>query len=60
MVLPRAIMSTKRALVMSFVEGDNLCKMAEFRHKGRAGALPKWLKKKFGTRLLTVLAKAWG
>jgi len=53
-------MSTKRALVMSFVEGDNLCKMAEFRHKGRAGALPKWLKKKFGTRLLTVLAKAWG
>jgi predicted unusual protein kinase regulating ubiquinone biosynthesis (AarF/ABC1/UbiB family) len=58
--IPRPIFTTKRALVMSFIEGDNVCKLAEFKNRDCPTMMPPWLQKKFGTKLLTTLAKAWG
>jgi aarF domain-containing kinase len=58
--IPRSIFSTRKVLVMTFVKGENICKLAEFRNKNSASAMPKWLQKQYGRSLLTVLAKAWG
>lgn len=57
-VIPQAVFSTKRVLVMTFIEGDNLCKLAEF--KDRNNTVPAFVKQKLGRGLLNVLAKAWG
>ena len=56
--IPKAIFWTKRALVMTFIEGQNLCKLAEF--KDREKSMPTFMKEKIGRNLLSVLAKAWG
>ena len=56
--IPRSIYSTKRALVMSFVEGINLCKLSEFKNSSKN--IPTLVKLKIGRNLLNVLAKAWG
>ena len=58
--IPRSIFSTRKALIMTFIEGDNICKLAEFKDKNGPSAMPKWLQKQYGKNLLTVLAKAWG
>ena len=58
--IPRPIVASRKALIMSFVEGDNLCKLAEFRDKTGSSTMPLWLQKKYGSKLLKVLAKAWG
>ena len=59
-VIPRPIVASRKALIMSFVEGENLCKLAEFRDKTGSSAMPLWLQKRYGSKLLKVLAKAWG
>jgi aarF domain-containing kinase len=59
-VIPKPIYSTRRLLVMSFVEGENLGRLAEFRDKPGFAVIPKWLKQQFGKRLLDVLSTAWG
>ena len=47
-------------LVMSFVEGKNLCRLAEFKEaKQSIGGLTSFAKKKLGKQMLDVLAKAW-
>jgi len=56
--IPKSIFSTKRALVMTFVEGINLCKLAEFKTKKRS--VSNFAKQKIGRHLLSVLAKAYG
>lgn len=56
--LPRSIFATKRALVMTFVEGDNLSKLAEY--KSSPSLISGILKRRMGKKLLDVLAKAWG
>jgi predicted unusual protein kinase regulating ubiquinone biosynthesis (AarF/ABC1/UbiB family) len=60
--LPRPIWATKKALVMTFVEGQNLCRLAEFRKQGNAkdNFITKKIKQKYGKKLLDILAKAWG
>lgn len=59
-IIPKSIFSTKKVLVMTYVDGENLCRLAEFNDKDSATAMPNWLKKKYGRNLLTILAKAWG
>ena len=58
--IPRSIFSTKRALIMTFIDGENICRLAEFKDKNGPSAMPGWLQKKFGQNLLKVLAKSWG
>jgi aarF domain-containing kinase len=58
--IPKSLYSTKRVLVMSFVEGNNLCKLAEFKDKNGMGSVPGFIKDRIGRNLLNVLAKAWG
>lgn len=48
--VPRSLFRSKRALVMSFVEGDNLGKLQEF--NASSSAMPSWLKKKAGLEIL--------
>lgn len=57
--IPQSIFSTKKALVMTFVDGVNLCKLAEFRGNSRI-PVPQMAKAKIGQNLLNILAKAWG
>eukprot|EP01041_Mallomonas_annulata_P006824 gene6824-13824_t len=57
-VLPRSVFASKRALVMTFLEGDNLCRLAEFRNNDKK--IPIWVRNRIGKNLLDVLAKAWG
>ena len=57
--LPRSIFATKTVLVMTFVEGDNLSKLAEYKSISSLGS-NNFTKKVIGKRLLDVLAKAWG
>jgi hypothetical protein len=45
---------------MSFVDGDNLCKLAEFKDKTSSSRMSPLLQKQFGKRLLTILSRAWG
>ena len=56
--LPRSIFASRRALVMTYLDGDNLCRLAEFKDKDRN--IPIWIKHRIGKGLLDVLAKAWG
>lgn len=56
--IPKSIFSTKRALVMTFVDGVNLCKLAEFKTKKRK--LSNFVEQKVGRKLLNILAKAYG
>ena len=58
--IPRSIFSTKRALIMTFIDGENICRLAEFKDKNSPTAMPGWLQKKFGLNLLGILAKSWG
>jgi len=59
--VPQPIIATKRLLVMTFVEGNNLSKLAEFKDKAFHGnKMPRWIKEKFANNLLRTLAKAWG
>lgn len=51
--VPRSLFRSKRALVMSFVEGDNLGKLQEF--NASSSAMPSWLKKKAGINLRYIL-----
>ena len=58
--VPRSIFSTKRLLVMTFLEGQNLGKMAEFKDKSFFGNnMPKIIKDRFAIRVLDILARAW-
>ena len=57
--LPRSIFATKTVLVMTFLEGDNLSKLAEYKSISTLGS-NNFTKKLIGKRLLDVLAKAWG
>ena len=60
-IVPRSIFKTKSLLVMTFVEGDNLTKLAEFKTKvGIPSMAANVLKKSVGLKLLNVLTKAWG
>lgn len=56
--VPKSIFSSKRALVMTFLEGSNLCRLAEFKDESKT--VPQWVKKLAGKKLLDVLASAWG
>jgi predicted unusual protein kinase regulating ubiquinone biosynthesis (AarF/ABC1/UbiB family) len=57
-VLPKPIWVSKRVLVMSFIEGPNLGKLAEFRDKAwNNNQMPRWLKQKFAMNLLNTLSK---
>jgi len=56
--IPRSVMSTQRLLVMTFVEGDNLCRLAEFKKESKA--MPLFVKQRVGRRILDKLAKVWG
>lgn len=58
--VPRSIYSTRKVLVMSFIDGDNLCKLSEFKDKNGASRMPPVIQKQFGKRLLTILSRAWG
>ena len=58
--IPRSIFSTRRALIMTFIDGENICRLAEFKDKNGPTAMPAFLQKKFGKNLLEILAKAWG
>lgn len=60
-IVPRSILSTKRLLVMTFIEGQNLGRIREFRDKSFYGNnMPKILKQRYAVKILDVLAKAWG
>lgn len=59
-IIPKPIYATRRLLVMSFIEGDNLGRLAEFRDKPGMVLVPKWVKQQFGKKLLDVLSTAWG
>jgi predicted unusual protein kinase regulating ubiquinone biosynthesis (AarF/ABC1/UbiB family) len=59
--IPRKIWSSKRALVMTFVEGENLSRLAEYKDNSWGfNMISKRYKQKVGRRLLDKLAKAWG
>jgi aarF domain-containing kinase len=57
-IVPRSIVATEKVLVMSYVEGDNLCRLAEFKDQGRN--VPTWVKERIGRQILDTLAKVWG
>ena len=58
--LPRALFASKGALVMTFMEGENLGKLAEFSNSRRNIFVPLFVKQKLGKKILDVMAKAWG
>ena len=58
--LPRSIFATRRALVMTYIDGDNLSKLAEYKQKEGSPPVPAFIKRRAGTKLMNVLAKAWG
>ena len=46
---------------MTFLEGQNLGRIKEFRDKAFEGnMMPKLLKQRYAVRILDILAKAWG
>jgi predicted unusual protein kinase regulating ubiquinone biosynthesis (AarF/ABC1/UbiB family) len=46
---------------MTFIEGQNLGKIAEFKDKAFYGnSMPKFVKDRFATTILDILARAWG
>lgn len=58
-IIPKPIYASKRVLVMSFVEGENLGRIAEFGNS-KYSKIPAIVKKQFGAKLLQTVAKAWG
>ncbi|RYG65595.1 AarF/ABC1/UbiB kinase family protein [archaeon] len=56
-VIPQSIFRTRKLLVMSFIEGDNLTKVA---HKDVLHAMPTLVKRTIGKRILNVMSEAWG
>ena len=56
--IPRSICVTKKVLIMSYVEGNNLCRLAEFKQEDTS--VPVWVKKRLGTKVLDTAAKVWG
>ena len=56
-ILPSSILATKRALVMTFVEGSNLSQLKEFK---ASVFTPAFVKRAYGKKLLDVLSTAWG
>lgn len=56
--IPRSVYVTKKVLIMSYVEGNNLCRLAEFKQEDKS--VPMWMKKKVGTKVLDTAAKVWG
>lgn len=57
--LPRSIFSSKKVIVMTFVEGDNLSKLASFKEKSSI-AVPTLVKRRAGRKLMNILSRAWG
>lgn len=57
--IPKHIYSTKKCLVMSYVEGDNLSKLAEMKEKVSI-QMPVYLKRKYGEMLMKLLCRVWG
>jgi hypothetical protein len=47
-VVPTSVFRTKKLLVMTFVDGDNLSKLKEFRNK----LMPGWMKKRAGYSII--------
>ena len=58
--LPRAVYASKRSLVMTYVDGRNLGKLAEFAHNRMNILVPVWVKQQMGRKILDVVSKAWG
>ena len=61
--VPRRVFATRRVLVMSFLEGDNLRKLAEYKGSevsAAGGLLSQVMRQRAGKKLLDVLAKSWG
>ena len=59
--IPQSIFSTKRLLIMTFIEGQNLGRVAEFRDKTFFGnSMDKLIKARYATSILDILARAWG
>ena len=59
-ILPRALYASKRSLVMTYVDGRNLGKLAEFAHNRMNMLVPVWVKQQMGRKILDVVSKAWG
>jgi predicted unusual protein kinase regulating ubiquinone biosynthesis (AarF/ABC1/UbiB family) len=59
-VIPQSIQSTKRLLVMTFIEGDNLSRLAALNQHNAISKLPRHIKQKIGSKLLRSIVKAWG
>jgi len=57
-VLPQSIYASKHVLVMTYLDGSNLSRLAEFKDRGKS--VPLWIRRRIGRSLLDVLAKAWG
>ena len=57
--IPKSIIATKRMLVMTFVEGENLCRLAEFKEVASTHSMPEWVKHRAGRRILNTLARTW-
>ena len=58
--LPRSIFATRRALIMTYIDGDNLSKLAEYKQREGYPLVPQFIKRRAGTKLMNILAKAWG
>lgn len=58
--VPQSVWVGKSVLVMTYIEGINLCRLAEFKHTRGVPRLPLWIRQRFGKKLLNTLAKAWG
>jgi len=63
--IPRLVFCTRRVLVMSWMDGSNLGKLAEYKSAkdhvgGVGGGVSKILRQRVGKKLLDVLSKAWG
>ena len=56
--LPQPIYNNKKVLIMTFVDGLNLGRIAEFKDS-KAKKIPMIMKQKFGKRLFKILSKAW-
>lgn len=58
--IPKTVFATEKVLIMSYIEGENLSRLAEFKDKKGIIPLPQMVKKKFGRVLLDRLGNAWG
>lgn len=58
--LPRPLWYTKQLIVMTYVEGKNLGKLAAYKSSPADSIATKWVKRQSGKKLFDVLSKAWG